>query len=131
MIEEKNGGKAAALSMLPKFRRVAAMLDADPATLSYLEEAHTAAVEMPLEVLGRTGWQNANGSDALSEGFDEYQILFAWGGPAVRAYKVAGGTWELQGQDWGTPWERVYIEDDADLRAFDRVCDYILEANAS
>lgn len=128
--EARNGGIAAALNYLPAFRDLAAKLYADPATLGYLEGAHCAAMEMPLEVVGRRGWQNLS-SDADSEGFDEYAILFATGGPAVRAHKEAGGDWQLQGQDWGTPWEFVPIENPEDNRAFSRVCDYILEANSN
>lgn len=131
--ETRNGGIAAALAMLPTFREVAAKLDADPETLAYLEEAHDEALAMPLEVFARSGWYNIFTGQTAAEAIDaeEFAIVFAWGGPAVRAYKVAGGDWQLQGQDWGTEWERVTILDNEDCRAFWRVCDYILEANQS
>lgn len=131
--ESRNGGISAALAMLPTFREVAAKLDEDPATLSYLEEAHHEAVNMPLEVLARDGWYDVSdaGLDGTRGEAEEFAILFAWGGPAVRAYKVAGGDWQLQGQDWGTEWHTVTIEDPDDCRAFSRVCDYILEASAN
>jgi hypothetical protein len=122
----RNGGKSAALAMLPAFKDLATRLDSEDWRES--EKAGHEAQEMPLEVLTRDGWY-APGNPDERELESEYAILFSTGGPAVRAYKTAGGAWELQGQDWGTPWERVCIEDAESLKAFDRVCDYILEAN--
>jgi len=75
------------------------------------DEAEEAAAReeienLPLEVLVRSGWHRP-GEDAGTP--EEYQILLATGGPAVR---IVGDLdrWEepanavLEYADWGTPW---------------------------
>ena len=52
-----------------------------------------------------------------------YELLLGWGGPAVRIVGKLNDngepeTAELQGQDWGTPWERTENQDEETLLHF-------------
>jgi len=70
------------------------------------DEARAAIEELPLEVLVRSGWRRPGEDDGTPE---EYQILLATGGPAVR---IVGDldhygeptTAVLEYADWGMPW---------------------------
>jgi len=71
------------------------------------EDAARAAIEeLPLEVTVRSGWRRP-GEDAGTP--EEYQILLATGGPAVRIVGDLNHYGEpttavLEYADWGTPW---------------------------
>jgi len=92
------------------------------------EDAREAARESifndPLDLEFRDGWRRPGGE---SDGPEEYCLLLATGGPAVRIVGRIGltgepDTWGLQVQDWFTPWTgfpvnqeehdalRVYVE---------------------
>lgn len=79
-------------------------------------------LDMPLTVMVRDGWRQVGGM--TDEGPEEFEILLATGGPAVRILGTLdrdghADRVELQNQDWYTPWEPVWFETDADvLRAF-------------
>lgn len=65
--------------------------------------------DLPIEVLVRSGWRRP-GEDAGTP--EEYQILLATGGPAVRIVGTLNQwgepeTAKLQFQDWFTPWEEL------------------------
>ena len=87
----------------------------------FAEKVEEQCREQPLSVSIRDGWY-APGDHPEPE---EYEILLATGGPAVR---ITGnlGRWnepclaEIQGQDWFTPWESIETtsEDDEALRWF-------------
>src|SRR5690606_20401202 len=80
--------------------------------------------DLPIEVLVRSGWRRP-GEDAGTP--EEYQILLATGGPAVR---ITGSldrwgepeTARIQYQDWFTPWEELETsaEDEEALLTFAR-----------
>lgn len=78
-----------------------------------IEEAQQIISEDPLCVQVRSGWSNVGEPLEASE----YEILLAWGGPAVR---IAGDLNEdhepesakLEFQDWNIPWEGVYFEEE-------------------
>ena len=73
--------------------------------------------EMPLSVSVRSGWQQPGVTDTAPE---EYELLMGTGGPAVRIYGRLDEhsrpvSAELQGQDWGTPWERTTVDQDEEV----------------
>ena len=64
--------------------------------------------DLPLEVLVRSGWHRPG--EAMES--EDYQILLATGGPAVRIVGTLNQwgepeTAKLQFQDWFTPWEEL------------------------
>lgn len=72
------------------------------------EEAERTIHEDPLSVLVRSGW-HAPG-ETPSDGAEEYELLLATGGPAVRIRGTLGKWSEpetavMQYQDWFTPWK--------------------------
>ena|SRR5690606_31446303 len=75
------------------------------------DEARAEIEELPLEVLVRSGWRRPG--EAMEP--EEYQILLATGGPAVRITGVLGRWGEpitalLEYADWGTPWTAYYAD---------------------
>ncbi len=70
--------------------------------------------EMPLALSVRDAWRPAG--QLTDEQPDEFEILLATGGPAVRIWGTLshGCPWkiQLQNQDWGTPWQTVDISDE-------------------
>jgi hypothetical protein len=81
----------------------------------FAEKAEQQCREQPLSVSIRDGWYHP-GSESEPE---EYEILLATGGPAVR---VTGnlGRWNeptdavIQGQDWFAPWKSIETTSDDD-----------------
>ena len=74
--------------------------------------------ESVLSVMVRDGWR-APGADR--EPPEEYEILLATGGPALRIFGTLDqhcqpATAELQMQDWGTPWTRYPAPEETLLR---------------
>jgi hypothetical protein len=82
-----------------------------------LEDAERAINDSPLSVQVRSDWEDSKVQ------FDpyEYNILLSTGGPALRIYGQLDqynqpDNADLQYQDWFTPWESYYIEDDEKRR---------------
>jgi len=76
------------------------------------EDAARAEIEeLPLEVTVRSGWRRPG--EVMEP--EEYQILLATGGPAVRITGVLGRWGEpitalLEYADWGAPWTAYYAD---------------------
>ena len=69
---------------------------------------------LPLSVETRAGWRPIDAYDDLDYPPCEFIVLLSFGGPAVRIYgelPLAAHTIEIQGQDWGTPWESARLTD--------------------
>lgn len=82
------------------------------------ESARQAIEESPLSVMVRDGWRQPG---TTSDGAEEYEILLATGGPALRIWGRLGqhnepNTAELQMRDWGTPWTRFPAAEETLLR---------------
>jgi hypothetical protein len=82
-----------------------------------LRDAERAINDSPLSVQVRSDWEDSKVQ------FDpyEYNILLSTGGPALRIYGQLDqynqpDNADLQYQDWFTPWESYYIEDDEKRR---------------
>lgn len=74
------------------------------------DEARQTIQEDPLSVEVRTDWYMPGNKHEGSPAF--YRILLCWGGPACQIIGELSehgepGTAEIQGQDWGTPWETL------------------------
>lgn len=79
--------------------------DSDTMSEAY-EDADVAIQESPLSVEVRTGWYTPSDPPTVP---DEFCILIATGGPAVRIRGELDANCEphrawLETQDWGTPW---------------------------
>ena len=90
---------------------------------AWADAAEERAREMPLSVLVRACDWVAPGEELKP---DEYEILLATGGPAVRILGRLNEygkpeTAELQGQDWFTPWQRTPGQDADALLDFARL----------
>lgn len=87
---------------------LAAAVVVDGDTYEESDEVIDAARELPLEVAVRSAW--ATPGEVLLP--DQYLILLSTGGPAVQITGRLGQymeptDFELQAQDWGTPWVGV------------------------
>jgi len=84
------------------------------------EAARQSIQEDPLSVDVRGGWHTPGSQDDTDS--YEYIILLGTGGPAVRIYGELGQyntpeNADLQYQDWFTPWETLYVENDEEREA--------------
>lgn len=88
-----------------------------------IETARDLIQQDPLSVEVRTDWHSLDATDTKPT---HYRILLCWGGPACQ---ITGGldqymqpeTAEIQHQDWGTPWTRLFplsYEENAALLAY-------------
>ncbi len=101
--------------------RAADALD-EPERSTKLDEVQQTIYENALSTEVRSGW-HIPGRDKLEAA--EYRILLCTGGPAVQISGNIGDhgepeTARLEHQDWGTPWQRVPLSDEAeaDLLAY-------------
>lgn len=87
------------------------------------EEARESILDDPLSLEFRDGWRLPG---AESDGPEEYCLLLSTGGPAVRIVGRIDGfgepdTWELQVQDWFTPWTAFPV----DQEGHDAIREYV------
>lgn len=88
------------------------------------DRAREAIDNDPLSVEVRSGWHSPGSDDNKPS---EFQILLCTGGPACRIlgelddYGTPYRAW-LEAQDWGTPWQQVYIGDGFESGALLRYC---------
>jgi len=98
--------------------KVVEELDDDCAPVEYngsqytRDELETALFEDPLSVEVRDGWRSPHELPETNDP-EEFAILLCTGGPAVRLWGEFGERGcvhriEIQHQDWGTPWTRLY-----------------------
>jgi hypothetical protein len=85
------------------------------------DEAEQRIYEDPLSVQVRGGWYTPGEEKPDPE---EFEILLCTGGPAVRILGELGEGNEptrawLEYQDWGTPWQTLYLGDDASKALLD------------
>lgn len=122
-IEQEDHGKSQAAAQLASiWEMVEALRKAREADNSdAIEEAEQAIHDDPLSIEVRSGW-HAVDDDSEAE---EYRVLLCWGGPAVQ---ITGdlnehnepSSFQLQYQDWGTPWTRfnTSLQDEKAIREY-------------
>jgi len=97
--------------------------DADAVACEKAREVAREAIEQdPLSIEVRAGWRSLGESEPDNTP-EEYRILLATGGPAVRIVGELGAHGEpsnatLQVQDWGTPWTDYRKAEAAILMAY-------------
>lgn len=109
VMEKENHAIANARGWLEEIRILVLKLNDDGLTDEQRDQARQDIEEGPLSVLVRDGWRGPY-QPHNDEGPEEYEILLATGGPALRIY---GGLDQyaqpdddprLQWQDWGVAW---------------------------
>ena len=77
------------------------------------DELRESVLNSPLSVEFRSGWYSSPNEEIEPE---EFKILLAWGGPALRIIGELDNYGpvnpKLQFQDWGTPWTDFEITED-------------------